>query len=95
MQPLAVNPSKMALLAKMTVARYFGFVYTASRYTFSPPLLGSIVPYSSQINKPQNDKIKPRIQSIIEAPTEPTERRIEDGVENIPVPMIRPTLEKH
>ena len=83
------------MLAKMTVAKYFGLVYTASRYTFSPPLLGIIVPYSSQMNRPQNDNIKPRIQSIIEAPTDPTESKIEDGVENMPVPIIRPTLERY
>lgn len=44
------------------------------------------------MNNPQNDNTKPRTQSINDAPTEPTEPRIEDGVENTPVPMMRPTL---
>ena len=92
MQPEAVKPRRMAFAAKMTVARYFGFLYTASRYTFSPPLRGNIVPYSSQMNKPQNDNTNPRTQSIREAPTDPTDPRIEDGVEKIPVPIMRPTL---
>ena len=90
--PLAVNPSKIAFVAKIIVARYFGLWYTASRYTFSPPERGNIVPNSSQMNSPQNDKTKPSTQSIKDAPTEPTDPRIEDGVEKIPVPIIRPTL---
>lgn len=90
--PLAVNPSNIALLAKMTVASAFGFLYTASRYTFSPPDRGNIVPYSSQTKSPQNDSTKPSVQSIRDAPTECTEPRIEEGVEKMPVPMIRPTL---
>ena len=51
-----------------------------------------MVPYSNQTNKPQKESKNPRTQSNREAPTEPTEERIEEGVENIPVPMIRPTL---
>ena len=90
--PLAVNPSKIAFMAKTTVARCFGFLYTASRYTFSPPLRGNIVPYSSQMKRPQNDMTKRSTQSMREAPTDPTEPKIEEGVEKIPVPMIRPTL---
>ena len=50
------------------------------------------MPYSSQMNRPQNDSAKPRTQSIRDAPTEPTEPRMDDGVEKIPVPIIRPTL---
>jgi len=53
-----------------------------------------MVPYSKQTNKLQNESRNPRTQSIREAPTEPTEERIEEGVENIPVPMIWPTLTK-
>jgi len=44
------------------------------------------------MNKPQKESKNPRVQSIKDAPTEPTEERIEEGVENIPVPMIQPTL---
>lgn len=88
-----MKPSRMAFDAKMTVARYFGLVYTASKYTFSPPLRGYIVPYSSQMNRPQNESTKPKTQSIKEAPTDPTDPRIDDGVEKMPVPMIRPTLD--
>lgn len=32
--PLAVKPSKTACVLKMTVARSFGLLYTASRYTY-------------------------------------------------------------
>jgi hypothetical protein len=46
------------------------------------------------MNKPQKESKNPRAQSIREAPTEPTEETIEEGVENIPVPMTRPTLRK-
>jgi len=92
MQPEAVKPNKIALVAKIIVARYLGFLYTASKYTFSPPERGNIVPYSSQTKRPQNDSRKPRTHNMREAPTEPTELRMEDGVENIPVPIIRPTL---
>jgi hypothetical protein len=92
MQPAAVKPSKIALVAKIMVAKYLGFLYTASKYTFSPPERGNIVPYSSQTKRPQNDSRKPRTHNMREAPTEPTELRIEEGVENIPVPIIRPTL---
>ena len=51
-----------------------------------------MVPYSNHINNPQKESKNPRAQSIKDAPTEPTEERIEEGVKNIPVPMIRPTL---
>ena len=50
------------------------------------------MPYSSQMNRPQNDSAKPRTQSIRDAPTEPTDPRMDDGVEKIPVPIMRPTL---
>ena len=92
MHPAAVNPNKIAFTAKITVARNLGFLYTASRYTFSPPERGIIVPNSSQTKRPQKDKTNPRTQSMREAPTELTEESIEDGVEKIPVPIIRPTL---
>ena len=51
-----------------------------------------MVPNSSQMNRPQADRAKPNTQSMSEAPTEPTEPKMDEGVENIPVPMIRPTL---
>ena len=92
MHPEAVNPSKMALDANMTVAKNLGFFHTASKYTFSPPLLGNIVPYSSHMNSPERDKRNPRTHSISEAPTDSTDERIEDGVEKIPVPIMRPTI---
>ena len=88
----AVNDNKIAFTAKIRVARNLGFLYTASRYTFSPPERGIIVPNSSQTKRPQKDKTNPRTQSMREAPTELTEESIEDGVEKIPVPIIRPTL---
>jgi hypothetical protein len=88
----AVNPRTMAFTANTTVARYFGRRYTASRYTFSPPERGNIVPNSSQMKSPQNESKKPATQSKRDAPTEPTEPRILDGVENIPVPIMRPIL---
>ena len=90
--PAAVNPNKIAFMANITVARNLGFVYTASRYTFSPPERGIMVPNSSQMKRPQNDSTNPRTQSMREAPTELTEESIDDGVEKIPVPIIRPTL---
>ena len=90
--PLAVNPSKIAFMAKTTVARCFGFLYTASRYTFSPPLRGNMVPYSSQMKRPQNDMMNPSTHSISDAPTDPTDPKIDEGVEKTAVPMIRPTL---
>jgi len=83
---------KIALAAKTTVARYFGRWYTASRYTFSPPERGNMVPNSSQMKSPHTESAKPRTQSIRDAPTDPTDSRMDDGVENIPVPMIMPTL---
>ena len=92
MHGAAVNPNKIAFMANITVARNLGFVYTASRYTFSPPERGIIVPNSSQMKRPQKDSTNPRSQSIREAPTELTEESIDDGVEKIPVPIIRPTL---
>lgn len=33
MQPLAVNPNRTACVLNTMVARYFGYRYTASRYT--------------------------------------------------------------
>ena len=36
--------------------------------------------------------MKPRTQRQSEAPTEPTEPKMDDGVEKTPVPMTRPTL---
>lgn len=51
-----------------------------------------MVPNSSQIKRPQNERIKPITHNMREAPTEPTEPKMELGVEKIPVPMIRPTL---
>ncbi|KAF7797308.1 hypothetical protein EIP86_008503 [Pleurotus ostreatoroseus] len=36
--------------------------------------------------------MKPRTHSIKEAPTEPTEPKMVEGVENTPVPITRPTL---
>lgn len=92
-QLLAEKPRMMALAAKITVARYFGRRYTASRYTFSPPERGNMVPSSSHIKSPQNESKKPAIQSNRDAPTDPTDPRMVDGVENIPVPIIRPMLD--
>ena len=94
MHPAAVNPNKIAFMAKMTVAKNLGFLYTASRYTFSPPERGIMVPNSSQTKRPQKDSTNPRTQSmpVREAPTEFTDESIDDGVEKIPVPIIRPTL---
>jgi hypothetical protein len=82
----------IACAAKITVARCLGRRYTASRYTFSPPERGNMVPNSSQINSPQNESAKPSTQSIRDAPTDLTDPRMDDGVENIPVPMILPML---
>ena len=92
MHPAAVNPNKIAFVAKIMVARNLGFLYTASKYTFSPPERGIMVPNSSQTKRPQNDSTNPRTQSMREAPTEFTDESIDDGVEKIPVPIIRPTL---
>ena len=92
MHPAAVDPNKIAFMAKITVARSLGFLYTASRYTFSPPERGIIVPNSSQTKRPQKDSTNPRTQSMREAPTELTEDSIDDGVEKTPVPIILPTL---
>ena len=82
----------MAFMVKIIVAKNLGFLYTASRYTFSPPERGNMVPNSSQIKRPQKERRNPRTQSMREAPTELTEESIDDGVEKIPVPIIRPTL---
>ena len=90
---LAVKPRMIAFAAKRTVARYFGRRYTASRYTFSPPERGNMLPNSSQMNSPQNESRKPATQSNMDAPTDPTDSRMVDGVENMPVPIIRPTLD--
>ena len=38
--------------------------------------------------------IAPSTHNIIAAPSEPTALRIDDGVEKIPVPMIRPVMRK-
>jgi hypothetical protein len=92
MHPVAVDPNKITFMAKMMVARNLGFLYTASRYTFSPPERGIIVPNSSQTKRPQKDSTNPRTQSMREAPTELTDESIDDGVEKIPDPITRPTL---
>ena len=92
MHPAAEDIKKIDFMAKIMVAKNLGFVYTASRYTFSPPERGIIVPNSSQMKRPQKDIKNPRTQSMREAPTELTDESIEDGVEKIPVPIIRPTL---
>jgi hypothetical protein len=93
-QLLAEKPRMMAVAEKITVARYFGRRYTASRYTFSPRERGNMAPNSSHIKSPQNERKKPATQSNKDAPTDPTDLRIVDGVEKIPVPIIRPMLEK-
>jgi hypothetical protein len=92
MQFAEENLKTIAFTAKRTVTRCFGRRYTASRYTFSPPDRGNMVPNSSQTKSPQNERAKPRTQSIRDAPTDPTDPRMEDGVENMPVPMIVPML---
>ena len=51
-----------------------------------------MVPNSSQIKSPQSERAKPKTQSIRDAPTDPTKPRMDDGVENMPVPMMAPTL---
>lgn len=94
MHPEAVSPTRIEFAAKMYVARKRGRLYTASRYTFSPPDRGNIVPNSSQMKRPHAERMKPRTHSMRDAPTDPTEPRIDDGVEKMPVPMIRPTLKK-
>jgi hypothetical protein len=52
-----------------------------------------MVPNSSHIESPQNERKKPATQSNKDAPTDPTDPRIVDGVEKILVPIIRPMLE--
>ena len=69
------------IVVKITVAKNLGFLYTASRYTFSPTERGIIVPNSNQTKRPQKDSTNPRAQSIREAPTELTDASIDDGVE--------------
>jgi hypothetical protein len=92
---LAEKPRIMALAAKTTVARCCGRRYTASRYTFSPPERGNMGPNSSQIKSPQKESKMPANQSNRDAPTDPTDSRMVDGVENIPVPIIRPILDEN
>ena len=82
------DSNKIAFMAKITVARNLASLYTASRYAFSPPEQGIIVPNSSETKKPQKDSTNPRTQSMREAPTELTEKSIDEGVEKIPVPII-------
>ena len=50
------------------------------------------MPNSSQMKSPQKERTKPSTQSMSDAPTDPTDPRIEEGVEKMPVPMMRPTL---
>lgn len=57
MQPLAVNPSRKALLAKIQVAKNFGRGYMVSKYTFSPPERGHVVPISIHTRSPPVRKI--------------------------------------
>ena len=95
MQLDALKPRMMALAAKKTVARCLGRLYIASRYTFSPPLRGNIVPSSSQMKRPERHEARPRSQSIKAAPTLPTLDTTDEGVEKIPVPMMRPMLGSH
>ena len=42
-----------------------------------------MVPNSSQIKSPQKERTKPRTQRMREAPTDPTEPRMEEGVEKM------------
>jgi hypothetical protein len=51
-----------------------------------------MVPNSSQTKSPQKESKKPDTQSNRDAPTDPTDPMMLDGVENIPVPMTRPML---
>jgi hypothetical protein len=51
-------------------------------------------PNSSQTKRPAKERMAPSTQRRRAAPTEPTEDVMLDGVENIPVPMIRPMLLK-
>jgi len=51
-----------------------------------------MMPNSSQIKSPQRENARPSTQSIMDAPTDPTDSRMDDGVEKIPVPMMAPTL---
>ena len=78
--------------ANTTVTKYAGLLYTASKYTFSPPERGNIVPNSRNTRRPQKDTRQPRDQQRREEPTLCTEERIEDGVLKIPRPIIFPTL---
>lgn len=49
-------------------------------------------PNSSHTQRPANDNASPRTHSINAAPTLPTLFVMDDGVEKMPVPIIRPTL---
>lgn len=52
-----------------------------SRYTRSPPLLGMAVPRSIYTARPQNEMSAPMIHKSNEAPTDPTELKIDEGTE--------------
>ncbi len=52
-------------------------------------------PYSSQTYKPQKDRANPKTHNISAAPTLPTLLVMDDGAENIPVPIMRPVLLFH
>ena len=54
-----------------------------------------MVPNSSEIKSPQKESKNPATQSNRDAPTDPTDSRMVDGVENIPVPIIRPILDEN
>lgn len=49
-------------------------------------------PNSSQTMSPQYDSTRPSTQSRRAAPTLPTPAVMDEGVEKMPVPMMRPTL---
>jgi hypothetical protein len=49
-------------------------------------------PNSNQTQSPANESTAPRSQRRRAAPTEPTEDVMLDGVEKMPVPIIRPML---
>ena len=91
----ALNPKIIAFAAKKTVARCRGRRYAASRYTFSPPLRGIMQPSSSHIRRPANERRNPRVHSIKDAPTLPVLLKMDDGVEKMPVPMIRLMLQQY
>lgn len=89
---LPVKPRAIAWTAKTVVINIFGRRYAASRYTFSPPLRGIMQANSSQTQSPDTDSRSPSTHRSIEAPKDPTPLTIEEGVEKIPVPIIRPIL---